>query len=642
MAAGASMRFGFSKGQQFGGYRILGVLGAGNMGAVHLARQESMDRLVALKVLPPQRVRQRPDYADMFLREARSVAVLDHPGIIRVHDAGSIDHDHQPLLYFAMEYVDGESLQQVLDREGACDAERIATVMGDMAGILAYAARKELVHRDIKPGNLMLSREGRVKLADFGLIKLPSDEDDGRVMGTPYYMSPEHACGLGVDYRSDQYSLGCVLFQMLTGTLPYLGTETASILQAHVHDPVPDPQHLCDCSQAWAQISMRLMAKAPADRYTDPEELLAAVAAAVGEAPQAAAPRPAQLHRQVRARQIRAKRARAHQERLSRGRRTQRAVTPPVQRSPHRTVITEDAVPDDPSEAVPEETRQPWTMPGWLVHLGGGLADLGVWIWDRCVIIAAWLADVTVYYGGILLGWLSLALSWLVARIVAMMPFVRRFIYWLTPYVVQTLFIPIAGSWRVRIVSGHHHLLTSQDERQGFITAVHHGRNLPGLWPAVIGDHQPWQGLWPRRWWRLVIGRIVGYLGRLGSRRAQRLSRALHDLRRRPQAGLLLPFDSGVYGHCGDEIIAMARTAGVPVLPMACAATPAHCFSKSWDRLMIPLPFATIQVAFGPPVDVGSHHDAVDVAIELEDIMADLQADLDAQVGVHGAPPRRQ
>ncbi len=201
---------------------ILELIGQGGMGAVYKARQPALDRLVAVKVLPPQAGRD-PSFAERFGREARALARLGHPNIVAVHDVGKA----ADFYYFVMEYVDGANLRQIL-RDGKLTPEQALRIVPQICDALQYAHEEGVVHRDIKPENILLDRKGRVKIADFGLAKLLG-RDTGdftltgsrQVMGTLYYMAPEQVDRpLEVDHRADIYSLGVVFYEMLTGQLP--------------------------------------------------------------------------------------------------------------------------------------------------------------------------------------------------------------------------------------------------------------------------------------------------------------------------------------------------------------------------------------------------------------------------------------
>jgi tRNA A-37 threonylcarbamoyl transferase component Bud32 len=201
---------------------ILELIGQGGMGAVYKARQPALDRLVAVKVLPPQAGRD-PSFAERFAREARALARLGHPNIVAVHDVGQAGDFY----YFVMEYVDGANLRQVL-RDGKLTPEQALRIVPQICDALQYAHEEGVVHRDIKPENILLDRKGRVKIADFGLAKLLGRDTGNftltgsqQVMGTLYYMAPEQVeRPLEVDHRADIYSLGVVFYEMLTGQLP--------------------------------------------------------------------------------------------------------------------------------------------------------------------------------------------------------------------------------------------------------------------------------------------------------------------------------------------------------------------------------------------------------------------------------------
>jgi tRNA A-37 threonylcarbamoyl transferase component Bud32 len=208
---------------RFPQFEILELIGRGGMGAVYKARQLQLDRVVALKILAPERVRD-PAFAERFGREARTLARLSHPHIVGVHEFGEADG----LFYLVMEYVDGASLREVMQAGRLTPGEALALVP-QICAALQFAHDTGVVHRDIKPGNILLDRAGRVKIADFGLAKLlePDRADgvsltaSGAVMGTPAYMAPEQIeRPLDVDHRADIYAVGVVFYEMLTGELP--------------------------------------------------------------------------------------------------------------------------------------------------------------------------------------------------------------------------------------------------------------------------------------------------------------------------------------------------------------------------------------------------------------------------------------
>ncbi|TVR42871.1 MAG: serine/threonine protein kinase, partial [Planctomycetota bacterium] len=266
------------------------------MGEIFRARQLSIGREVALKILNPELARRDPQFATKFVDEARAAGRLNHPNIVAVHDVGRIKSatSDEYLHYFSMEFVDGENLREVIDREGTCPQPLVEKVMLGMADALVYAEAMNMLHRDIKPENIMVTGDGRIKLADFGLAQemdsegTQADRDEKgrvRVMGTPRYMSPEQARGRPLDARSDQYSLGATLYHLLTGTPPYRRESGRATMKAHVSDPVPDPGELVRVSPAWRSLCMRLMAKSPEERFATAAELKQAVEQAISGRP---------------------------------------------------------------------------------------------------------------------------------------------------------------------------------------------------------------------------------------------------------------------------------------------------------------------------------------------------------------------
>ena len=208
---------------QFPQLEIIELLGQGGMGAVYKARQKQLDRLVALKILPPE-VGRTEAFAERFTREARSLAKLSHPQIVSVHDFG---HTEDGLYYFIMEFIDGTDLRHVI-QSGALSATEALAIVPQVCEALQFAHEEGIVHRDVKPENILLDKKGRVKIADFGLAKLLDKPatiytltQAGQRMGTPHYMAPEQIEHPGqVDHRADIYSLGVVFYEMLTGELP--------------------------------------------------------------------------------------------------------------------------------------------------------------------------------------------------------------------------------------------------------------------------------------------------------------------------------------------------------------------------------------------------------------------------------------
>jgi serine/threonine protein kinase len=280
-------------GQVVAGYQVERLVGKGGMGEVYQARQLSMDREVALKILSPKLAQKDPSFAKRFVEEARAAGKLNHPNIIHVHDVGtsSLPEGQGEVHYFSMEFIAGRSLQEILERDKRLTSADLARVMKGVSQALAFAAKIGIVHRDIKPDNIMITTNGLVKVADLGLATSSQTSDDhqperdekgrAKVMGTPLYISPEQARALPVDFRSDQYSLGATLFHFLTGEPPFRGADGKAIMRAHVMDPVPDPaDRLPEVDEAWRQICRRLLAKLPEERFNDPADLVEAVEAA--------------------------------------------------------------------------------------------------------------------------------------------------------------------------------------------------------------------------------------------------------------------------------------------------------------------------------------------------------------------------
>ncbi len=257
----------FSPGDTFGLYRIEREIGRGGMAIVYLAYHQWLERPVALKVLQPQ-LQQDSNVVARFLVEAKAAARLEHPNIVAVYDAGVADGVH----YMAMEYIEGETLADVLARlDGPAPAEFVLSVTSQVASALDYAHRRGIVHRDIKPSNILVQENGKVLLTDFGIahaVGLQSPEEKVAVLGTPEYMSPEQASGRQVDGRSDVYSLGVVVYHMLTGRPPFRGDAYREILSAHVNQPPPDPRALNPhLPGGVTAVLQRAMAKNPEQRY---------------------------------------------------------------------------------------------------------------------------------------------------------------------------------------------------------------------------------------------------------------------------------------------------------------------------------------------------------------------------------------
>ncbi|GEM_PF-3148624 len=266
------------RGQVLGGYRIEKKIGQGGMGTVFLAKQIALDRRVALKVLLPHLVSQEP-FLDRFLQEARASARLSHPNIVKVYDAGKADASY----YIAMEYIHGVALEHVVRRLGRLPEEQAVGVLLSAVRGLGAAAESGIIHRDVKPANIMISAEGKVKLMDFGLAKQVEVDRritiTGQMIGTPSYMSPEQCNNKGVDFRSDIYALGITLYRMLTGMVPFWSENLFDLVTRKLTQPFPDPQgivpglssHVCD-------VIRRMTEREPDRRFQSYEELKDALA----------------------------------------------------------------------------------------------------------------------------------------------------------------------------------------------------------------------------------------------------------------------------------------------------------------------------------------------------------------------------
>jgi serine/threonine-protein kinase len=251
-----------------GRYRLEAKLGSGGMSTVYLARDTTLDRPVAVKVMHRE-MSEQPDQLERFRREARAVAKLSHPNIVAVIDAGE-DGGHP---YIVFEYVEGENLKQRIRRLGPLDPQEALAYAIEIGQGLKVAHGRKLVHRDVKPQNVLIDAEGRAKVTDFGIARQLEQQgvtDTGRVLGTTDYVSPEQAMGHGVDQRSDLYSLGVVLYEMLTGEVPFSADTQVGVAMKHVNEELPDVQRRRpELSAAAALTIERSTSKDPAKRYED-------------------------------------------------------------------------------------------------------------------------------------------------------------------------------------------------------------------------------------------------------------------------------------------------------------------------------------------------------------------------------------
>ncbi len=258
-----------------GRYRIVSPLGSGGMADVYLAEDERLGRLVAVKVLKA-RLAADDEFLERFRIEARAAASLNHPSIVGVYDRGSADG----ATYIAMEYVSGESLKQRLRRDGALPQDEAVTIALAVLSALAAAHARNIVHRDVTSYNVMLDEGGRVVVTDFGIARMGDSAltRTGAMMGTSSYLSPEQAQGRQADERSDLYSLGVVLYEMLTGRVPFRGETDVAVAMQHVSTAPPNPRTLEPAvSEALAGVAMRALSKDPDDRYQTADEFAAAL-----------------------------------------------------------------------------------------------------------------------------------------------------------------------------------------------------------------------------------------------------------------------------------------------------------------------------------------------------------------------------
>ncbi|MBM9468475.1 Stk1 family PASTA domain-containing Ser/Thr kinase [Nakamurella leprariae] len=274
-------------------YQVGETLGFGGMSEVHRGRDLRLGRDVAIKVLRADLARD-PSFQARFRREAQNAASLNHPAIVAVYDTGETTGENGPIPYIVMEYIDGETLREVLKREGPLDPRQAMKIVADICSALDFSHRHGIVHRDIKPANVMLNRAGAVKVMDFGIARAVTDGSStmtatAAVIGTAQYLSPEQARGESVDARSDVYATGCVLYELLTGTPPFVGDTPVAIAYQHVREtPKPPSEVRPGLTPDLDAIVLKALNKNPLNRYQTAADMKADLVRALsGQQPEA-------------------------------------------------------------------------------------------------------------------------------------------------------------------------------------------------------------------------------------------------------------------------------------------------------------------------------------------------------------------
>ncbi len=258
-------------------YELGETLGYGGMSEVHRGRDVRLDRDVAVKVLRVDLARD-PQFQHRFRREAQNAAALNHPAIVAVYDTGETVSEYGPLPYIVMEFVDGRTLRDIVKTEGPMDEQRAMETMADICAALDFSHRNGIIHRDVKPANVMITTAGAVKVMDFGIARALADgqgvTQTAAVIGTAQYLSPEQARGELVDARSDVYAAGCVLYELITGDPPFTGDSPVAVAYQHVReDPTPPSHQNPEVSVAMDAVVLKAMSKNPANRYQSAAEM---------------------------------------------------------------------------------------------------------------------------------------------------------------------------------------------------------------------------------------------------------------------------------------------------------------------------------------------------------------------------------
>ena len=246
-------------------YSILSRIGSGGMADVYCAQDLQLGRKVALKLLY-RRFAEDEEFVERFKREASAAAGLQHPNVVGVYDRGEWDGTY----YIAMEYLEGRTLKQLLQEEGPLAPERAIDIVVQILRAARFAHQRGVIHRDIKPHNVIIDEEGRAKVTDFGIARAGASDmtETGSIMGTAQYLSPEQAQGHGVGPASDIYSIGVILYEMLAGRVPFEGDTAVTVAVKHLNEqPLPISQFRPDVHPALEAAVMRALSKDPADRY---------------------------------------------------------------------------------------------------------------------------------------------------------------------------------------------------------------------------------------------------------------------------------------------------------------------------------------------------------------------------------------
>ena len=262
---------------QIPGYKIIGKLGSGAMAIVYKAKQLSLDRFVAIKVLP-QKFSENDDYVSRFYKEGKAAAKLNHNNIVQAYDVGVAGGYH----YFVMEYVEGKTLYDDLSKNKIFAETEAIEIIIQVARALSHAHSCGLIHRDVKPKNIMINKDGVVKLADMGLARATTDieaaqSEAGKAYGTPYYIAPEQIKGeMDIDGRADIYGLGATFYHLVTGRVPFMADKPADVMRKHLREPLVPPDHINTALSAGiSEVIEIMMAKNKLDRYSNTEELMA-------------------------------------------------------------------------------------------------------------------------------------------------------------------------------------------------------------------------------------------------------------------------------------------------------------------------------------------------------------------------------